>query len=86
MEPGVREFLLRIVNTIALAIFWMAINSTLGIMYQFGFLDQGIHLGQILFYTWMIVSFVLLFRYLKKLWLKPIDFEDPGYSELDQPQ
>jgi len=65
MEPGVREYLLRIVNTIALCHFWMAINSTLGIMYQFGFLDQGIHLAQIIFYGWLVLSFVLLFRYLK---------------------
>ncbi|MFN3299167.1 MAG: hypothetical protein ACK41Z_03145 [Sediminibacterium sp.] len=75
MEPGVREYLLRIVNTLSVGLFWLAINSTAGIMYDHAFFYDTITIGNIIFYIWFISSFILFLRWQIKLWSKPIDFE-----------
>ncbi len=75
MEPGVREYLLRIVNTLSVGLCWLAINSTAGIMYDHAFFHGSITTGNIIFYSWFLVSLVLFLRWLIKLWSKPIDFE-----------
>ncbi|WP_026750272.1 hypothetical protein [Sediminibacterium sp. C3] len=75
MEPGVREYLLRIVNTISVGLLWLAINSTAGIMYDHAFFHDKITTGNIVFYCWFLISFFFLMRWLIKLWSKPIHFE-----------
>ncbi len=75
MEPGVREYLVRILNTLAIGVFWMAINSTAGIMYGLAFVEDKIQWKHVLFYSWFIASLVALLWYIIKLWRKPIDYE-----------
>lgn len=75
MEPGVREYLVRIVNTISFAIFWMAINSTAGIMYGLAFVQDTIQLKNVLFYLWFVLSLTALLWYLIRLWKEPIDYD-----------
>lgn len=76
MEPGVREYLLRIVNTLSVGILWMAINSTAGIMYDLAFVHDKITIGNILFYCWFVISLTLFLWWIIRLWSKPIHFED----------
>jgi hypothetical protein len=56
----------------------MAINSTAGIMYQFAYLQEGagIQVENIIFYLWLILSFIALLYYLIRLWKKPLHFEE----------
>lgn len=75
MEPGVREYLLRIVNTLSFGLLWMAVNSTAGIMYQLAFVEEKIQLKNVLFYLFLIMSFTALMWYIIRLWSKPIDYE-----------
>lgn len=75
MEPGVREYLIRIVNTLSLGLLWMAINSTAGIMYDLAFVHEKIKLGNILFFIWFGISLAAYLWYVIRLWSKPIDFE-----------
>lgn len=76
MEPGVRQYLIRIVNTLSIGILWMAINSTLGIMYDFAFVHDKISTGNILFYIWFVSSLTAFLWWVIRLWSKPIDFEE----------
>ncbi|MEI6263996.1 MAG: hypothetical protein WCP74_02760 [Sphingobacteriia bacterium] len=76
MEPGVREYLIRILNTIAVGLLWMAINSTIGIMHDYAFIHDRISTGNIVFYIWFIVSLSLFLWWVIRLWSKPIHFED----------
>ncbi|TSA63104.1 MAG: hypothetical protein D4R41_01595 [Sediminibacterium sp.] len=78
MDPVVSEYLKRILNTISFTVLWMAINSTAGIMYQFAYLQEGasIQVENILFYLWLIVSFLALLYYLIRLWKKPLNFKE----------
>jgi len=78
MDPGVSEYLKRILNTISFTVLWMAINSTAGIMYQFAYLQEGvgIKVENIIFYLWLVLSFIALLYYLIRLWKKPLHFEE----------
>ena len=78
MDPVVSEYLKRILNTISFTVLWMAINSTAGIMYQFAYLQEGdgIQVENIIFYLWLILSFIALIYYLIRLWKKPLHFEE----------
>ena len=68
MEPDVRDFLLRIVNTISMGLVWLLVNMSVGIYYGFAFFEDKPSLGNYIFYVWFILSMVLLLRYLKKKW------------------
>ena len=76
MEPGVKEYLVRILNTLALGLLWMAINSTLGIMYDLAFVHEHVTTGNILFFIWFGISLVAYLWWVIRVWRKPIDFEE----------
>ncbi len=73
MEPGIREFFKRLVTTISLLILWMAVNVTIGIKYNYAFFEDSVHWYNIVFYIWLIATFVALIWFYKKLWEKPIE-------------
>jgi len=76
MEPEVKEFLRRIIVTLSTGLLWMLINSTAGIMYGYAFFDDGVGLGNIIFYIWFLASLALFLWFLYKLWTKPIEKQD----------
>jgi hypothetical protein len=76
VEPGVKEYLLRIVNTISLGVVWMAVNSTFGIMYDYAFIHEHITKGNIIFYIWFVISLVAFLWWVIRVWSKPIHFEE----------
>ncbi len=73
MEPEIREFFKRLVTTISLLILWMAVNVTIGIKYNYAFFEDSVHWYNIVFYIWLIATFVALIWFYKKLWEKPIE-------------
>ena len=75
MEPGVREYLLRIVNTLSFGLLWMAINTTAGIMYQLAFIEDKLQMKNVIFYLWFLLSLAALLFYIIRLWRKPIDYD-----------
>ena len=72
MEPEIVAFLKRIVNTISVLLLWMAVNSTLGIMYDLAFFEDHIRWYNIVFYIWFLASLFFLIRYFIKMWSKPL--------------
>jgi len=76
MEPGVKQYLTRILNTMSLGLVWMIANSTLGIMYDYAFIHDRVSLGNILFYTWFVLSLVVFLWWVIRVWSKPIVFEE----------
>jgi hypothetical protein len=75
VEPGVREYLMRILNTLSLGLLWMALNSTFGIMYQFAFVQEHVTLGNILFYCWFLISLSAYLWWVIRVWKKPLNIE-----------
>ena len=67
-----RAFLIRVAQTIFVGLAWMAINSTVGIMFDFAFIHDQLSIGNVLFYIWFIASFALLLWFYIRLWKKPL--------------
>ena len=76
MEPGVSKYLVRILNTISVGLLWLAINSTIGIMYDYAFIHDHFTTGNILFYCWFFISLTLFLWWIIRLWSKPINFDE----------
>ena len=76
MEPGVRKYLIRIVNTLSVFLLWMAVNSGAGIMYGAAYWESSFTISNLVFYTWLLLSTGLLFWYLYKKWKDPIDYSE----------
>jgi hypothetical protein len=68
MEPDVREFLVRIMQTISMSIVWLLVNMTLGIYFDFAFFENKPSVVNYLFYFWFLISFILLLRYFRNKW------------------
>lgn len=68
MEPEVREFLQKIVWSISAIMVWMLVNILFGIKWGYAFFEKGHTLGAVIFYIWILVSLILLFRLYQKFW------------------
>lgn len=68
MEPDVRDFLVRILQTISMTMVWLLVNMSFGIYFDFAFFEHKPSFGNIIFYSWFLASFVALIYYLKKKW------------------
>ena len=67
MEPEVREFLLKIVQSISMGMVWLLINMTIGIYYGFAFFEGSPTAGNYLYYIGCLGSFILLILMRNKL-------------------
>jgi ABC-type anion transport system duplicated permease subunit len=68
MEPEVRDFLVRILQTISMSMVWLLVNMSFGIYFGFAFFEQAPTLWNIIFYLWFLASFAALIYYFKKKW------------------
>ncbi len=68
MEPEVKAFLLMIVNSIAMCLLWMLLNMTFGIYFNYAFFDNGFAISNVIYYIFLIGSFIFLLIYLRKKW------------------
>lgn len=75
MEPDIRDFLVRIANTMGIIAIWMIANATAGIKFGYAFWEHHFTTGNLLFYIWFAISIALLIWYLKRLWSKPLNIK-----------
>jgi len=75
MDKELILFFKKIIITSSVGLLWLFINSTAGIYYGYFFIQQKLSTGNILFYAWLILSFIILLWYFIKLWKKPISSE-----------
>ena len=68
MEPEVREFLIRIVQTLSMGLLWMLVNMTAGIYFGFGFFDDKPSFANYIYYVFFLISLGLLILYFRKKW------------------
>lgn len=76
MEPGVKKYLLRIVNTLSLGLLWLALNSTIGIMYDYAFIHDHVETGNILFYAFFLLSLGAYLWWVIHVWNQPINYDE----------
>jgi membrane protein DedA with SNARE-associated domain len=72
MEPEVRAFLLRVLYTITAGLIWMILNVWAGIYMGWLFFEGSMKTGNVIFYSFMVISLGVLIWYYVRLWqVKP---------------
>jgi hypothetical protein len=69
-DPEIKKFFVRILNSIALGLFWIIACVIAGIYYELAYTNGKPVIYTILFYTGMFGSLFLLVQYLIRLWKK----------------
>jgi membrane protein YdbS with pleckstrin-like domain len=67
-DPGVKKFFIKILNTIALGLSWIMASAIAGLYFELGYTNGKPVIYTIIFYTLMVISLLLLIRYLYKIW------------------
>jgi ABC-type glycerol-3-phosphate transport system permease component len=68
MEDETREFLVRILNTIAMVLLWMITGVFFGIFLGYAFFDGSPTWKNYVFYIAFLISFYFLIKYLVRKW------------------
>ncbi|HYC30533.1 MAG TPA: hypothetical protein VEB42_16975 [Chitinophagaceae bacterium] len=68
MDKELREYFLRILYSLTAFVVWLVINMTGGIYLGWLFFENNMKAGNIVFYSFMVLSFAWLMWYLIKLW------------------
>lgn len=68
MEPDVKAFLIRIMQSISMGIVWLLINMTVGIYFELAFFEGSPTWGNYIYYVCFLISLVALIVYLRKKW------------------
>ncbi|MDE3143180.1 MAG: hypothetical protein KGL19_03435 [Bacteroidota bacterium] len=76
MEPEVRAYLIRIVNSISIIVVWLISNTTAGIQFGYAFVEQKITAGNIIFYLWLLISTIIFIWLMIRLWKKPLNIPE----------
>jgi ABC-type maltose transport system permease subunit len=68
MEDETREFLVRIINTVAIVLLWMIANVFIGIYKGFAFFEDKPDWTNYAYYSFLLISFFALIIHLKRKW------------------
>lgn len=68
MDPELKKYFKKILNSFIVGLLWLLAISTLGIYFELGFLNQGLHWYNMTFYIFFLASFLLLIRFYYRLW------------------
>lgn len=68
MEPEVKKYLKKVLNSFFVGAFWLITIATAGIFFRLGFIGDGIKWYNVLFYVVAILSVFFLVRYYSKVW------------------
>ena len=68
MEPEASAFLRKVGKSLTIGFIWLALNAIFAIKGDNAFIEGPVRLGNILFYTWFVVSVVVMVIIFRKLW------------------
>jgi hypothetical protein len=68
MDPEIKRYFRKILNSFSWGALWLITISTLGIFFRLGILSNGIQWYNILFYLILVISLFMLLRYYYKTW------------------
>ena len=66
MEEDVKEFLIKIVQSISMGLVWLLANMSIGIYFGFAFFEGRPSLGNYIYYAVFILTLIALINYLRK--------------------
>ena len=68
MEPEAALFLKRVAKSVFIAFVWLAITSIIAVKGDNAFIEKKISVGNVVFYTWFVVSLFFLVKIFRKMW------------------
>jgi len=68
MEPEVKAFLVLIIQSLWMVLLWMMVNMTAGIYFDLAFFEDRLSVWNVLYYIFLLSSFIMLILYLRKKW------------------
>jgi len=68
MEPDIKNFLSKVMSSLAMGMLWLVVNTTFGIGFNYAFFETSPSAGNYIFYAWFIVSLFFLVLYFRKKW------------------
>ncbi|HUR10568.1 MAG TPA: hypothetical protein VM012_04330 [Flavitalea sp.] len=68
MEDDAKDFLIKVVKTLILAILWLLINTTIGIYMGWMFFQRTPTTGNYIFYIWVVGTLIALLFYFRGIW------------------
>jgi hypothetical protein len=68
MEEDVKEFLIKIVQSISMGLVWLLANMSIGIYFGFAFFEGRPSLGNYIYYAVFILTLIAIINYLRKKW------------------
>lgn len=76
MEPEIRAFFALIINCISRILLWMLIQVTAGLYFGLAYFDRGIRWPGIVYYLFLVISFIVLVKYLLRNWRRYKEFTE----------
>ena len=71
MDPEVKKYFQKIINSFSLALLWLLIVSTAGLYFGLAVVRHGLQWYHIVYYLLSLASLVLLIRYFYRTWKQP---------------
>jgi hypothetical protein len=68
MDPEIKRYFRKIVNSFSWGALWLIAIATLGIFFRLGVVSNSVQWYNILFYLILIISLYMLLRYYYKAW------------------
>jgi hypothetical protein len=69
-DPEVRKFFKKIMNSISIGLLWMMLMVFIGLYHGWAYVYGRPDIYNIIFYSVLLISLVLLIRYYYRLWKK----------------
>ncbi len=67
-DPLVKKYFLKILRSFSWGMMWMMTGVMLGLYYKLGYFNRKPVIYTILFYAGMLITLLLLIRYLYRVW------------------
>lgn len=72
-DPDVKKYLKKVMGSISFGLLWLMAGVTAGIYYELAYSNGKPVIYTVLFYAGMLISLLLLIRYLYHTWKKEKD-------------
>jgi hypothetical protein len=70
MEPEVKDFLKKVIQSVFLGLLWMMVNMIAGIFFGLMFINDRVSAGNIIFYIFLTLSLAGLLFFYYRTWKK----------------
>ena len=68
MEPDVKKYLRKVLNSLFYGLLWLALNVLGGLYWEYGTIHGKLSVYNILFYIWFALSLIALLYYYYRTW------------------